>query len=157
MYLKIDEITIHKQTNGLYVLIRFWPDKAAHDRSDPAEVTNDFTISGVRPTAMRIVTNAEGWWKRLSDGVFIDPKTIGSFDETEWERESYDVDLPAIIKDAAKAYYGRFTAAKLSAKPYPKNHTDPRIVKTATDPENLLRADVVTMVGEGYEIAVVEP
>lgn len=157
MYLKIVEITIHKQTNGLYVLIQFWPDKAAHDRSDPPEVTNDFTFAGIRPTAMRIIMDAEGWWKRLSDGRYIDPKTVGSFDETEWERESYDVDLPAIIKDAAKMYYGRFTAAKLTATPYPKDHVDSRIVKTATDPENLLRADVVTMVGKGYEIAGVEP
>ena len=109
MLYRIDEISSEVSTGATYVLVSFWLSQGAIDRREPPYLTNDFLMQ-LAPAGVRTVTNNDGWPKRLSDGVFIDPATLVLDDKTKWEREVFTVDLPAQIRGNIDAYIANATA-----------------------------------------------
>lgn len=133
---KIVDLQTVQATGLLYVLVHFWENQNV---GEPDRI-NDFLMQ-LRPTGERIVTNVDGWYKRLSDGVFIDPEKLAIDDKTKWERETFDRDLPAEIKSNIEAYWQR-----AEGKGYPADHTDSRIERDDSDPHGVLaRADVMAL------------
>ena len=147
MFYKIIEVSTDKASGHTYVLVRFWRDKAALDAGKPPDRTNDFLMQ-LRPTGERVVTNAQGWPKRKSDGKFIDPKTLDpAKPDPEWERETVDRDLPTQIKANIEAYWER-----AEAKNYPADHHNQRIKRDLSDPYGVLaRPDVTALEGVAVE------
>jgi len=141
MFCKIIEVSTAKASGHTYVLVHFWRDKANFDAGKPPARVNDFLMQ-LRPTGQRVVTNAEGWLKRKSDGVFIDPATLErEKPEPEWEREIFDRDLPVEIRANIEAYWPR-----AEAKGYPSDHTSHRIQRDNSDPYGVLaRPDVIAL------------
>ncbi len=148
MVYKIVEVSTDKASGHTYVLAYFWRRRAAYQTGKPAGRVNDFLMQ-LRPTGERIVTNVQGWPKRKSGGVFVDPATLGpEKPEPEWERETVDRDLPAEIRANIEAYWGRAEEAEAGGKPYPANHTSPRIQRDNSDPHGVLaRPDVAALRG----------
>jgi len=143
----IDEITTEKVVGHTYLSVRFWADKAVFDAGNPPLLVNDFVMQ-LRPTRRERVTNRDGWWKRLSDGVFIDPATLDPDLTYEWEMETVDVDVPAVIRANIEAYWYR---AQLRGDRGSK--TDPRIQRDARDPHSILsRPDVTALRSLGHEV-----
>ncbi|KKL49822.1 hypothetical protein LCGC14_2311650, partial [marine sediment metagenome] len=67
--------------------------------------------------------------------------------EPEWERETYDRDLPAEIKANIKAYWER-----AEAKGYLPDHSNSRIQRDNSDPHGVLaRPDVAALRGKEAE------
>ena len=73
---------------ALYVLCGFWPTEASYTAGDPAVLENDFVMPALNPDLKEVVRNRDGWWKRASDGVFVDPATLREDDATVWVYES---------------------------------------------------------------------
>lgn len=117
MRYRIDEISNEVSTGETYVLVSFWETEASRLAGDPPYLVNDFLMT-LRDQGTRIVTNRDGWYKRASDGVFIDPATLAEDDRTEWERETYTIDAPAIVEDNIAAYIRR-----AEANDYSGDHT----------------------------------
>ena len=67
---RIAEVSNHKDTGMLYVLVEFWLDSQTPG-SDPVYQTQDF-IMDVRPTITRVIRDAQGRWLK-SDGTWVDP------------------------------------------------------------------------------------
>ena len=143
MLYKIVEVSTDKASGHVYVLVDFWRDKAAFDAAKPPARVNDFLMQ-LRPLGQRVVTNAQGWYKR-KDGVFVDPATLDpEKPEPEWERETYDRDLPAEIKANIKAYWER-----AEAKGYLPDHSNSRIQRDNSDRNGILvRSDVAALRGK---------
>ena len=141
MFAKIIGLGTDKATGHTYILVHFWQDKAAQSKA-PDRI-NDFLMQ-LRPTGERIATNAQGWFKRKSDGKFIDPATLDPQKEPpEWERETVDRDLPAEIWANIEAYWDR-----AQAKSYAADNTDTRIQRDKSDPHGVLaRPDVAALEG----------
>ena len=137
MFYQIVEVSTDKASGHTYVLVHFWRDKADQVKGKPPDRVNDFLMQ-LRPTGERVVTDGNGWYKRLSDGVFIDPTKLADDDATKWEWETYDRDLPAEVKANIEAYWER-----AEAKGYPGDQADPRIKRDDSDPYGVLaRPDV---------------
>ena len=104
-YTQFTEVSTHSDTGELYCLVSFWPDKASFDAREPHVLTNDF-IMVVRPTAQRIVTNADGWPQRFGDGKFIDPATLEIGKPLpRWVVEEVAVDVRAKMLKNAENYW----------------------------------------------------
>ena len=146
MVYKIVEVSTDKASGHTYVLVHFWRRRADYQTGKPPDRINDFLMQ-LRPTGERIVTNAQGWLKR-KDGVFVDPATLGpDKPEPEWERETFDRDLPAEIKTNIEAYWER-----AEAKGYPADHANASIQRDNSDPHGVLaRPDVVALRAVGVE------
>lgn len=139
MIYKIVEISTDKASGHTYVLVHFWWAKADFDAAKPPDRKNDFLMQ-LRPTGVRIVTDGNGWYKRLSDGKFIDPETLDlEKSQPEWERETYDRALPAEMKANIEAYWQR-----AEGKSYPTDHADSRIERDNSDPHGVLARPEVT-------------
>ena len=148
MYYHIQEVSTETKAGHTYVLVYFWVDKASFDRRDSPLLKNDF-IMQLRSTRQERVTNDDGWYKRLSDGVFVDPATLDPDLSYEWEMETVDVDVPKIIHANIERYWRRAQARGDTG-----NKTDTRIQRGDSDPHNILsRSDVVTLNDSGKEIA----
>ena len=145
MFYKIIEISTAPPHT--YVLVRFWPDRAAFQRAEPPVLTNDFLLQ-LRPTGQRIVTNPQGWPKR-TDGVFVDPDTLDPGQpEPAWQRELYTVDLPAEIKKQIAAYWQR--AQERGER---GSNIDTAIRTDLSDPHGVLaRPDVIALRGAEVEL-----
>ena len=138
MIYKIFDISTDKLTSLTFFQVFFWhgeaigwPDRLHH------------FVMQLRPTREAIVTNKDGWFKR-KDGVFVDPATFDfSKPEPEWEWETLDNDLPAIIDGNIKAYWGR-----AEKNEYPVDWTDERLnlALDDSDPHGVLRDDVMALV-----------
>lgn len=150
MFYKIREISTVKDTRLTYVQVDFWPDRAAFRRGDSPFLTNDFLMQ-LWTTAVRIVTRADGWLKRL-DGRYVDPaaETTQEIASDEFERETYDRDLPAEIRNNIEAYRKR-----AQARGDRGSKLDPRILRDESDPEGVLAKQKVRDL-VGAEIDVVE-
>ncbi len=146
MIYKIVEVSTDKASGHTYVLVHFWRRKADARANKPPRRVNDFLMQ-LRPTGVRVVTDANGWFKR-KDGVFIDPETLDpEVPEPEWERENYDRDVPAEIRANIEAYWER-----AEAKDFPAEHSDPRIKRDNSDPHGVLaRPDVAALKGAKVE------
>ena len=146
MYRIIDEISTARGMT--YVRVRFWNDQADHDaRPTQPRIVKDFLMQLVS-TASRIVTNEDGWYKRLSDGVFIDPSTLEPGDLTVWEKEAVSRPVAEEIEANLEAYYDRATARtetgdRTSVRSNERTQDDPRGI--------LARQDVQDLVGTGRE------
>ncbi len=140
MLYRIVEVSTDKASGHTYVLVHFWRRKADQKAGKPPARINDFLMQ-LRPTGVRIVTDANGWLKR-KDGAFVDPETLDpEKPEPEWEREAYDRDLPAEIKANIEAYRER-----AETKNYPADHSNSRILRSNSDPHGVLaRPDVVAL------------
>ncbi len=149
MLYRIVEVSTDKASGHLYCLVHFWRRKTDQAKGKPPDRINDFLMQ-LRPTGERVVTNAQGWPKR-KDGVFIDPAMLDpEKPEPEWERETFDRDLPAEMRANIEAYWGRAEEAEAGGKPYPANHTSPRIQRDNSDPHGVLaRPDVAALRGKG--------
>lgn len=113
-FVEIQELSADKESHELYLLIALWATKIGHDNGNPPLITNDF-IMQIRPTETRIVTDANGFWKRASDGVFIDPATLEPGDTTEWEHETVQRPRSEIIdeiKGNVRNYFQQAVANK---------------------------------------------
>ncbi|KKN25020.1 hypothetical protein LCGC14_0889020 [marine sediment metagenome] len=148
MFYKIVEVSTDKASGHTYVLVHFWRRKADQKAGKPPDRINDFLMQ-LRPTGERVVTNAQGWLKR-KDGVFVDLATLGpEKPEPEWERETFDRDLPAEIKANIEAYWER-----AEAKGYPPDHANASIRRDNSDPHGVLaRPDVVALRGKEVDRA----
>lgn len=113
MRYQVQEVSTEDETGLTYVLVHFWDTLTAAQRGDPPVLVNDFLMQ-LQDQGTRIVTNEDGWFKRLSDGVFIDPETLEADDQTEWEREAYRVDAPAVVQANIEAYIVRAAARNYS-------------------------------------------
>lgn len=94
----------------------------------------------------RIVRNRDGWLKRKSDGVFVDPATLERGDKTEWQRETIAAEVPAIIRGNIE----RVLAAREARKEAPKRgaHFDKTWQPAASDDKGILqRSDVRQLKG----------
>jgi hypothetical protein len=140
MRYQIQEISTEAATGLTYVLVHFWIDEAARLDGDPPDLVNDFRMQ-LLDEAERVVTNGDGWLKRLSDGVFMDPETLEPDDETEWERETYTVDTPAVVLANIEAYIER-----AEARGYSGDHTG-----DASKPFRIGGVERVQRVGEAIE------
>ena len=140
MFYKIVELSTDKRSGHTYVLVHFWERQALYREGKPPTRINDFLMQ-LRPTGVRAVANASGGLKSKG-GPFIDPSTLG-FDRLvpEWEKETYNRDLPAEIMSNIEAYWAR---AKM--KDYPANHSNARIQRDNRDPHGVLaRPDVMEL------------
>ena len=146
MLYKIVEVSTDKASGHLYCLVHFWRRKADVRANKPPRRVNDFLMQ-LRPTGQRVVTDAQGWLKR-KDGVFVDPATLDlEKPEPEWERETFNRDLPAEIRANVEAYWER-----AEAKGYPADHTNASIKRDNNDPHGVLaRPDVVALRGKEAE------
>ena len=146
MLYKIVEVSTDKASGHLYCLVHFWSRKADARANKPPRRVNDFLMQ-LRPTGQRVVTDAQGWLKR-KDGVFVDPDTLDpEKPEPEWERETFDHDLPAEIKANIEAYWQRALI-----EPFPFDHTSHRIQRDNSDPHGVLaRPDVAALRGAEAE------
>ncbi len=147
MLYKILQVSTDRATGHTYVLVHFWRDKADQILGKEPDRVNDFLMQ-LRPTGVRIVTNRDGWYKRLNDGVFVNPETLDPDEpQPEWERETIDRDLPTEIKANIEAYWERAESGG-----FPANHTNRAIQRDNSDPHDVLaRADVVALRGEKVE------
>ena len=147
MLYRIVEVSTDKASGHTYVLVHFWRRRADYQAGKPPDRVNDFLMQ-LRPTGERIVTNVQGWPKRKSGGVFVDPATLGpEKPEPEWERETHDRDLPAEIKANIEAYW-----ARAEAKGYPPDHANVSIQRDNSDPHGVLvRPNVAALRGAGVE------
>ncbi|KKM71412.1 hypothetical protein LCGC14_1430830 [marine sediment metagenome] len=127
----------------MFVLVYFWLQKADQRAGQPPRRVNDFLMQ-LRPTGVRIVTDKKGWYKS-KDGTFIDPATLDpDQSQPEWERETYDRDLPAEIAANIEAYWER-----AEERDYPAKHTNPVIRHDNSDPHGILaRPDVAALRGK---------
>lgn len=114
MIYTIQEISTDKLSGSTYVLVHFWPDAQSRHRGDTPSLVNDFLMQ-LRPTGSRIVTDAEGRWKRI-DGSYIDPLEAKPNDD--FEREQIVFDPAAEIAANIAAYITRATQ-----KNYSGDHT----------------------------------
>ena len=146
MLYRIDEISTDKASGHTFVLVRFWNRKGDARANKPPRRVNDFLMQ-LRPTGQRVVTDAQGWLKR-KDGVFVDPATLDlEKPEPEWERETFNRDLPAEIRANVEAYWER-----AEAKGYPADHSSSRIQRDDNDPHGVLaRPDVAALRGAEVE------
>jgi len=74
-YRQIREISADADSGLLYLVVDFWLTKAGHANGNPPFLTNDFLMQ-IPAQETRIITDANGFWQRASDGVFVDPATI---------------------------------------------------------------------------------
>ncbi len=109
MRYRIDEVSNEVTTGETYVVVSFWNTEAGRLAGEPPTLVNDFLMT-LRDEGERIVTNLDGWYKRLSDGVFIDPETLADDDATKWERETVKRDVPAEIRANIERYITRAVA-----------------------------------------------
>ena len=144
MLYKMVEISTDKASRHLYCLVHFWRNKT--DKGNPPDRINDFLMQ-LRPTGERVVTNADGRRKR-KDGVFVDPETLDPEKlQPQWERETFDRDLPTEMKANIEAYWER-----AEAEGSPADHANPRIQRDDNDPYGVLaRPDVVALKGAEVE------
>jgi len=141
MIYKIVETGTDKITNHTYFLVHFWQTKAGYDKNLPPDRINDFYMQ-LRPTITRIVINAQNQFQK-ADGTFVkNPEKID--DPKEWQWETIDNDLPAIIKKNIEAYWDRAEAQK-----FPLAHFDPSAKYGNSDPH-----DVLSKVAELKNVAV---
>ncbi len=147
MFYKIVEVSTDKSSGHTYVLVHFWRSKGDKARGDAPHRVNDFLMQ-LRPTGVRVVTNAEGWPKRRSGGKFVDPATLDpDKPEPEWGRETFDRDPPTEIKANIEAYWER-----AEAKGYPADHANASIQRDNSDPHGVLaRPDVAALRGAEVE------
>ena len=111
-YRQIREISDDADSGYLYLVVDFWLTKAGHDNGNPPFLTNDFVMQ-ISPTETRIITDANGFWQRASDGVFIDPATLAPDDTTVWATETVQrprADIIAEIKGNVRDYFVRAIA-----------------------------------------------
>lgn len=147
MYYHIKEVSTETKVGHTYVLVHFWVDKASFDAKDSPLLENDFLMQ-LRPTRQERVTNQDGWWKRLSDGVFVDPDMLDPDLTYEWEMETVTVDVPRVIRANIERYWQRAQARSETG-----NKTDTRIQRNSTDPHDILsRSDVVALRDSGKEM-----
>lgn len=164
MLYKPVEISTVKATGLTFFRVPFWRDKADFDAGKPWDRKNDFLMQ-LRSTGERVVTNAEGWPKRKDDGKFIDPATLDpEKPEPEWERETFDRDLPAEIRANIEAYWER-----AEANEYPPDHTSiaydlvsgwgrETIERDQSDPHGVLaRPDVMALKDAQVEVLSSQP
>ena len=146
MFYRIEEVSTDKASGHAFMLVRFWAKKADRTANKPPRRVNDFLMQ-LRPTGVRIVTDENGWLK-LKDGVFIDPDTLDpEKPQPEWERETFDRDLPAEMKANIEAYWER-----AEAKGYPVDHANASIQRDESDPHGVLaRPDVAALRGAEAE------
>jgi hypothetical protein len=160
-FYRIIEVSNEVTTGETYVAVEFWPDADAFQRGEDPTLTNDF-IMRLRHNAVRIVTDGRGFWKRLSDGVFVDPARLQDGDATVWERETFQRDLAAEIKTNIETYADRADAAGWtgdhtadSTKPFlvageviPQRSDSPLLVRDNQDRNGATkRAEVQALVG----------
>ncbi len=88
-YREIREISADADSGLLYLVVDFWLTKAGHDNGNPPFLTNDFLMQ-IPAQETRIVTDANGFWQRASDGLFVDPATLQPGDTTVWATETVD-------------------------------------------------------------------
>lgn len=92
----------------LLVNVSFWPAKADRDAGKPPQWREDFRIQ-VYPTRTQIVKDGRGFWRRESDGRFLNPATL-TFEQritTAWSRETVTSDAPATIRSVIEGYLRR--------------------------------------------------
>ena len=147
MFYKIVEVSTDRASGHLYCLVHFWLNREDFTKRKPPFRKNDFLMQ-LSPVGERVITNIDGWYKRLSDGVFIDPETVDPEQpEPEWERETFDRDLPAEIKANIESYWQRVLIL-----PIPFDHTSHRIQRDESDPHGVLaRPDVTALRGAKVE------
>lgn len=149
MFYKIEEVSTEQTTGQAYVLVRFWQTRADFDAAEPAALTNDFLMQ-LRPLGRRIVTDANGRWKRASDGVFIDRRTLAGDAATDWELEDVVRDVAAEIRANIAAYWQRAVGRGDATG---KDASNPRQARDLTDPHGILAlADVIALRGAEVEL-----
>lgn len=108
MFYEVVEIeTEDSEFKLTYSLVRFWRSEEWHDAGKRPDNTESF-LSNPVSTGVRIVTDENGWRKRLSDGVFVDPTTLPIDDRTQWERESYTIDVPSRLIEEWEEYWVKY-------------------------------------------------
>lgn len=145
MFYRIIEISTDQASGHTYLLVHFWPSRAAERRGASPSRKNDFLMQ-LRPMAERIVTDAQGRLKR-ADGTFIAPAAAQPTDV--FERETVTVDVPARMRENIEAYWQRAEAGD-----YPKNHTTRTLRRDQSDLRGILvRPDVQALRGRGFQAA----
>ena len=148
MYAKIKEISTVEGTPLTYVLIHIWANKALHDQGKASIGDNDFLME-LYPTGQRVVQDAQGRYKRI-DGVFVHPDA--AIGDEEWERETFNIDLPVQIRENIVAYLGRRDRVKRTKGAFPRAHANPTTRRSQDDPRGILgRSEVQDLVGTGAE------
>lgn len=166
MIYELPEISTATVSGMTYVLARYWLSKVDRDAGKPPHITEEFQMQ-LNPTGRRIVTNAQGWWKR-SDGVFVDPATLKLDEpEPEWKRETHTLDVPALIRANVENYWNRVAVPQKLSGNHTTDATKPLfrdgtlvpqrstslIVRDNSDPKQVLERDDV----KALRGAVVEP
>ncbi len=153
-FYRIIEISTERRSRETYLTVWFWRQRADYDAGKPHVHLNDFIMT-LRPTAQRIVTDAQGRWKR-DDGRFIDVTALTEREQVEaaswqFETETATVDVRAAIRVNISAYAKRWAEAARQGKPYPTDYRDPRILLDEIDPHRILeRQDVQTLKDRGF-------
>lgn len=86
-------------------VVLFWATRADYlrDRNKTNYLLREDFVCNVQGTGRRIITNAEGHWK-LTDGTFVDPETLDPEQQYEFERETFEVDVPAVLLENIERY-----------------------------------------------------
>lgn len=154
MYVEVAEVSRH-ESGALYVLVLFWHGKAQFDLGLPPAVSNDF-IMQINRRYQRIVTNTDGWLKRL-DGVFVDPANLTEEDEKiGFEREMVtktNAELRQEVRQHIIDYWRRYKQAFLSRKPFPRKHDQREKMRRNQDDADGVLARVRAMQGTREEVA----
>lgn len=153
-YIKVAELAAERESGDLYLLVNFWATKTRYDNFPTRpDLTEDFVMH-LAVTEQRHATDANGWWQRSSDGVFVDPRTVPPDDTTEWVWETVQVPralVVASIKDNIRRFYQQAVANRWrgdrtldSSKPFYVDNvqvdkgTSQRLARIANDRFGLL-------------------
>jgi hypothetical protein len=173
MLYEIAEISTAVESGMTYVLARYWLSKANRDAGQLPHITEEFQMQ-ISPTGRRIVTDGRGWLKR-ADGVFVDPATLDpAKPEPEWTRETYILDVPALIRTNVENYWRNVAVPQKLSGDHTTDATKPLyrdgtlvpqrpsllIARDNSDPKRVLeRADVKALRGaviEATDVAAIE-
>ena len=148
VFYRIAEVSTAKASGHTYVLVDFWPSRAAFERGDAPVLTNDFLMQ-LRPTGQRIITRADGWLELL-DSSYADPsaETTLEIASDQFKRETVYRNIPTEIRANIEAYWKRAQARGDTG-----NKVDPRIQRDESDPHGVLaRPGVKALRGVGVEL-----
>jgi hypothetical protein len=138
---------VDAETQGLYVVVGFWRNKAWHDAGNPADHINDFRLASITNTVSRVVTRPTDGWMLDTTGTFHDPENLPD-PEPRWQRETVLRDIPSYIRTTIRDYVMRWWPDRQNR---PVDHRMPSFQEHPSDPRGVKRADVLLMSGESGE------
>ncbi|UCE90798.1 MAG: hypothetical protein JSV90_05020 [Methanobacteriota archaeon] len=151
LFAEIKEIATVEGTPLTYVYIEIWRTKADHDAGAPPVGNNDFHMQ-LQAEGERVHKNAAGQVVDLASGSTYPPDRVP--EGVELVKETFQVDVPQVIKENIEAYLTRRIRRDRTRRPLPEKHANREGTnRSQDDPAGVLhRGDVQALVGVGVEV-----